>query len=88
MKTYQSYKKEMLKNKVTKKEYENLAFEFAIIEKIIEKRNKNGLTQKDLAEAIGTKQSSIARFESGSYSPTLSFISKISSVLNLKLKIN
>ena len=88
MKTYKNYKKEILKNKAIKKEYNKLAFEFAIIEKIIEKRIKNGLTQKDLAEAVGTKQSSISRFESGSYSPTLSFISKISSVLNLKLKIN
>ena len=88
MKTYKKYKKEKLRNKVVKKEYNKFAFEFAIIEKIIAKRIKDGLTQKDLADAIGTKQSAISRFESGSYNPTLSFINKISEALDFELKLN
>jgi len=88
MKTYKKYKQEKLKNKAIRIEYNKLAFEFAIIEKIIEKRIKNGLTQKDLADAIGTKQSAISRFESGSYNPTLSFINKMSEALDFELKLN
>ncbi len=85
MKTYNTFKKEILKDKELKKEYKKLNVEFILIEKIIEERIRKGLTQKDLAKAIGTKQSAISRFESGSSNPTLSFINKISNILNLKL---
>ena len=61
--------------------------EFTLIEKIIEERIKKGLTQKELAVAIGTKQSAISRFESGSGNPTLSFIEKISNTLGFELSL-
>jgi predicted transcriptional regulator len=40
-----------------------------------------------LALKIGTKQPSIARFESGDYNPTISFLKKISKALDSKLEI-
>ena len=65
-----------------------LAPQYAIIEMIIKKRLKTGLSQEDLANKIGTKQSSIARFESGKTNPTLSFLTNITSALNGKLTIS
>ncbi|MEI8129901.1 MAG: helix-turn-helix transcriptional regulator [bacterium] len=61
--------------------------EFSIISQIIEKRIKLGMSQKDLASKIGTKQPSIARFESGTYNPTVSFLQKVSKALGGELKI-
>ena len=80
-------KKEILKDKATKKAYDDLELEYSIIDQIIAKRIKLGMSQKDLAKKMGTKQPSIARFESGYYNPTLSFLKKISEALDSKLKI-
>ena len=37
-------------------------------------RVQKGLTQKELAEKVGTKQTSISRLESGRLSPSISFL--------------
>ena len=64
MTNWKTIKKQLLKNKETKKAYDDLELEFSIIDQIIAKRIKKGMSQKDLAEKMGTKQPSIARFES------------------------
>ncbi|MBT3689978.1 helix-turn-helix transcriptional regulator [bacterium] len=88
MKKYTNFKKEILKDKVVKNAYNNLEPEFIIIQKIIEKRIKSGLTQAQLAKKVGTKQSAISRFEQGSYNPTISFLNKITKALDVKLNIS
>ncbi len=80
-------KNEAFKNKAVKKAYDDLALEYSIIDQIIAKRIKLGMSQKDLAIKMGTKQPSIARFESGYYNPTLSFLKKVSKALGGELKI-
>lgn len=85
---YQQFKRELLRDKGTKKAYEELGPEFAVIEMIIKKRIEKGLSQKELAKEIGTKQSAVSRLESGTYNPTLSFLEKVADVLGTKLKIS
>ncbi|MBI5793484.1 helix-turn-helix transcriptional regulator [Candidatus Uhrbacteria bacterium] len=87
MKSYKVFKSELLKNKEIKKAYDELGPEFLVIEKLIERRLKNGLSQNDLAQRVGTKQSAISRFESGSYNPTISFLYKVADALDTRLKI-
>ena len=86
-KTLEEFKEEAFKDPEVKKEYDRLGPEFAIINKIIEKRINEGLTQKELARRVGTKQSAISRFESGSYNPTIKFLYKIADALGVELKI-
>ena len=88
MKSYQQIKKNLLKNKSTLKAYENLEPEFALARMIIEKRLKRGLTQAELARKIGTKQSAIARLESGAYNPSIKFLSKVAGALGAKLSFS
>lgn len=88
MKNFNELKKRLLQDKATKKAYEELAPQYAIIEMIIKKRLKTGLSQEALANKIGTKQSAIARFESGKTNPTLSFLTNITNALNGKLTIS
>lgn len=88
MEDYKKFKKKLLKDKGIRQAYEKLKPGFDLIQIIIEKRTKQGLTQKDLARKVGTKQSSIARFESGSYNPTISFLQKIADALGVQLKIS
>ncbi|PIQ04627.1 MAG: transcriptional regulator [Candidatus Nealsonbacteria bacterium CG18_big_fil_WC_8_21_14_2_50_37_10] len=87
-KTYKQLKKELLKEKRIKEAYEKLGYEFAVIEMIIKRRIEKGLSQKELAKKIGTKQSAISRLESGTYNPSLSFLQKVGEALDAKLKIS
>jgi len=68
-----------------KKAYDDLDFEFTLLRAIIDARAKRGMTQEKLAKKIGTKQSAIARFESGRSNPTFAFVQKLSDALNLKI---
>jgi len=87
-KTYRQLKRELLKDKKIEYAYEKLGSEFAMIEMIIKKRIERGLTQKELARKIGTKQSAISRLESGTYNPSISFLQKVGEALGAKLKIS
>jgi predicted transcriptional regulator len=56
---------------------------------IYEVRTKAGLTQKELAELIGTKQPVIARLEDADYEGhSLSMLQKIAHVLNQRIEIH
>ena len=78
----------MLKDKDIREAYNNLGPEFALMAALIEKRLERGLTQKELAKKIGTKQSAIARLESGNYNPTVELLEKVAKALKAKLTIS
>jgi DNA-binding Xre family transcriptional regulator len=72
-----------LKNPKFKKEYDELEEEYTLAKEIIELRIKKNLSQKELAEMIGTSQPSIARLESGKYkNVSMSFIRKVAKALD------
>ena len=48
-------------------------------------RMKRGLTQKELARLVSTRQSSISRLESGKSQPTISFLRRIAKALNAQI---
>ena len=48
-----------------------------LISQIIEARVDQNITQEELASRIGTQKSNISRLESGSYNPSLDFITKV-----------
>lgn len=50
-------------------------------------RNMRGLTQKEVAALVGTKQSSIARLESGKAQPRLSFLRRVVEALDGELEV-
>ena len=77
----------ILKNKEVQNELKMNESEYKIIEEIILARREKNLTQKDLAELIGTKQSNISRLESGNYNPSLDFLQKVASAIGKKLEV-
>ena len=87
MTDWKDLRKELLSDPEVKKEYDRLAPRYAVISSIIEARLKKRMTQKDVADRIGTKQSAIARFEGGNTNPTIDFLEKIAAVLGTKLTI-
>jgi|LSQX01.3.fsa_nt_gb transcriptional regulator with XRE-family HTH domain len=58
-----------------------------IIEKITAARVAKGMTQTQLAELLGTHRSNISRLESGSHSPSLDFLLRVTAALELKIEI-
>jgi len=80
------FRREM-KNPEFRRAYEDLEPEFQIASAVIEARIKKKLTQRQLAEKIGTKQPAIARLEGMGSTPTISQIKKIAKVLNKRLII-
>lgn len=87
MRTWKSLRKEWLKDPKVKKEYDKLEVRYALIDRVIGERIKRKMTQAQLAKKVGTKQSAIARLESGNVNPTLNFMEKIAQALGSKLNI-
>ena len=88
MTDWKDLRKELLQDPEVKKEYDALELEFSIIEQILRKRLEKGLSQKQLAEKIGTKQSAISRLEGGNSNPSVAFLDKIAKALGSKLQIS
>ena len=84
---FNKLKEDWLKDPEFKKDYDALAPEYELIDKIIEKRIEKRMTQKDLAQKIGTRQSAISRLESGTSNPTFGFLQKVAIGLGTKLNV-
>jgi ribosome-binding protein aMBF1 (putative translation factor) len=84
---FDNFLKDTIKDSKVKAEYDRLQPEFALIRAVLDARLKKGLTQEDLAQKIGTKQSVISRLESGRANPSFSFLKKIAHALNYHLEI-
>ena len=50
-------------------------------------RIQRGLTQQQLAELVGTKQSSIARLERGTTPPNLTFLNRVAMALGARVEV-
>jgi DNA-binding XRE family transcriptional regulator len=77
----------ILKDKEVQNELKMNEAESKVIEEIITARKEKNLTQKGLAELIGTKQSNISRLESGNYNPSLELLTKIAQVMGKRLEV-
>ncbi len=69
------------------REYDALEDEFALAQTFISARAKSGLTQEQIAQAMGTKQSYVARLESGRMLPSVRTLQKFASATGTKLTV-
>ncbi|WP_258553887.1 type II toxin-antitoxin system RelE/ParE family toxin [Eggerthella lenta] len=69
-------------------EYERLQPEYDIIDAIIAARAEENLTQRELAQRCGMKQSAFARLESGNANPTLETLKRVAEGLGKQLRIS
>lgn len=87
MENYKQFKAKLLEDKGIQGAYKKLGPEFELIQMIIRQRIKSGLTQKELAQKIGTKQSAISRLESGASNPTISVLRRVAEALDARMEI-
>ena len=67
--------------------YDELQPEYALKEAVIRARVEDGLTQAELAERMGMKQSAVARIETGAFNPTLTTLRKLAAALGVSFEI-
>lgn len=84
---WQTHKKQLLKNPEFKKALNEVEPEFQIAKALIEARIKKGLSQKELAERLHTKQSVISRVENAKTTPSLSFLKRAAQSLNVSFQV-
>ena len=82
----EDYRNQLEKSKDYAESKKKLELHFALADAVLEARMEKCWTQKELAKAIGTKQANISRIESALANPTLEFLSRLSNVLDLKIK--
>lgn len=82
------YLKKQLKNPEFKKYFDEYGKQLEIAYQILQLRKKKRMSQSELAKKIGTKQSNIARMESGQQNFTTDTLQKIASALDRNLKID
>lgn len=87
MDDWERHKKKLLKNPEFKKLYEETRPEFEIARAVIRARINSGLTQKQLADRLHTKQSVISRVERANTLPSLSFLKRLAAALNTTLQV-
>ena len=84
---WKTHKKQLLKDEEVVKALKETALEYEVARAVIEARINKGLTQQDLAKKLHTTQSVISRVESAKTTPTLSFLRRLATALNVSLKV-
>ncbi len=77
-----------LQNPEFKREWDAQETEREVAHCIVEARLEEGLTQKELAERSGLKQSNLCRLENGNSNPSIETLEKVARGLGRRLKIS
>ncbi|MCX5902321.1 MAG: helix-turn-helix transcriptional regulator [Proteobacteria bacterium] len=86
--TLKEYSAEQMKNPEFKMAWKDLDQEFMLLESMIRMREKAGITQKELAAKIGTKQPALSRLERGGFrKASVETLKKIADALDAQLVI-
>jgi len=84
---WEEHKNKLLEKPAFRQAYEDLEPDYQLIKSIIEQRKNKGISQAELARKAGTRQSAIARLESGTYNPSLRFLKKVARALDARIEI-
>jgi transcriptional regulator with XRE-family HTH domain len=79
--------KRWLKESGFREGYDALEEEFALASQLIGARSRAGLTQAEVAERMGTSQSTVARLESGTATPSLSTLKRFAHAAGARVRI-
>jgi ribosome-binding protein aMBF1 (putative translation factor) len=76
----------LLANSEVKTEYDRLGPIYALVGAMVEARHQAGLTQKQLAEQMGTTQSVVARLENAHHMPSLDLVTRYAAALGRQVQ--
>ena len=87
MDDFDKYLGEQLNDPEFKKEWDSSEMEYQLMMMVLKARNEQNLTQSELAERTGIRQSNISRIEKGQALPSILTLSKIAHGLGKELQI-
>lgn len=87
MDDFDRYLNEQMKNPDFKKEWDENEARYQLMMMVLRARNEEQLTQSELAERTGLRQSNISRIEKGQSMPSIATLAKIAQGLGKRLKI-
>lgn len=87
MDDFDKYLKEQIKNPTFKKEWDKSEMEYQLMMMFLKARSEQKLTQSELAQRTGIRQSNISRIEKGQAMPSIATLCKIAHGLGKKLEI-
>lgn len=87
-KDFQKYLAGQLKNPRFKKHYDEYGKQLEIAYQILQLRKQKNISQAQLAKKLKTKQSNIARIESGKQNLSIQTLNSIAHALNSDLTVN
>ena len=85
--SHEELHRKWMKDPEYRREYEKLEPEFQIARQIIAARIKRKMSQKDLAEKIGTGQAVISRLEGMNAKPSISLLARVAEALKTQINI-
>jgi len=85
--SHEELHKKWMKDPEYRREYEKLEPEFQIARQIIAARIKRKMSQKELAEKIGTGQAVISRLEGMNAKPSISLLARVAEALKTQINI-
>ena len=87
MTNFKDFLNEQLQNPEFKKEWDELQPEKAIVQAMIDARQKAGITQKQLSENTGIAQADISKLERGNANPSVRTLQRLAAGMGMKVKI-
>lgn len=87
MTNYDEFLEEQLKNPSFCKEWDAFQPQMAIIQAMIDARERTGMTQKELSEKTGITQADISRLENGNANPSLKTLQRLAEGMGMTLKL-
>ena len=85
---YEAFLERLLRNdERVRDEYERLEARFGVVHELLDARHRAGLTQAELADAMGTARSVVSRLESGRHSPSVDTLAAAAKALGCRLEI-
>lgn len=87
MDDFDKYLNEQMKDPDFKKEWDENEARYQLMMMVLRARNEEQLTQSELAERTGLRQSNISRIENGQSMPSIATLAKIAQGLGKRLEI-
>lgn len=79
---------DQLKDPEFKKEWDNLDTQFQIIKAILDAREQQHITQKQLSEMTGIAQGDISKIENGNANPSIKTLIRIANALGKEIRLS
>ena len=80
---YEEVKNRLLANPKVREAYENPPLSLTTARKVVQRRKELGMTQGQLANAMGTSQAQVLRIESGHFNPTAKTLTRLERALDM-----